>query len=86
LAFDPYPFLDPNSTSGSVFGGQVNQVFVSNTLQEDYVGLEEVDDGIYDMYFCYYQIGRYELRKNKIHDVVSRVGLSRRQVDLATRV
>jgi transposase InsO family protein len=63
-----------------------HQVFVSNTLQEDYVGLEEVDDGIYDLYFCYYQIGRYELRKNKIHDVVSRVGLSRRQVDLATRV
>ncbi|MHC4146669.1 MAG: hypothetical protein ACYSUD_18075 [Planctomycetota bacterium] len=49
------------------------QIFVSNTLQEDYVGLEEVDDGIYDMYFCYYQIGRYELRKSKIHDVVSTV-------------
>jgi len=25
-----------------------NQVFVSNTLNEDYVGLEEVDDGVYD--------------------------------------
>jgi transposase InsO family protein len=37
-----------------------NQVFVSNTLHEDYVGLEEVDDGIYDVYFCFYQIGRYE--------------------------
>lgn len=23
-----------------------NQVFVSNTLHEDYVGLEEVDDGV----------------------------------------
>ena len=62
------------------------QTFVSNTLQEDYVGLEEVDDGVYDLYFCFYQIGRYELRQNKIHGVVSRVGLSRRQVDLAIRV
>jgi len=62
------------------------QIFVSNTLHEDYVGLEEVDDGVYDLYFCFYQIGRYELKTNKIHDVVSKVGLSRRQVDLASRV
>lgn len=62
------------------------QIFVSNTLQQDYVGLEEVDEGVYDLYFCFYQIGRYEMQKNKIQDVVSRVGLSRRQVDLAIRV
>jgi transposase InsO family protein len=62
------------------------QVFVSNTLHEDYVGLEEVDDGVYDLYFCFYQIGRYELEANKIHDIVSKVGLSRRQVDQAGRV
>jgi transposase InsO family protein len=65
---------------------QRRQVFVSNTLQEDYVGLEEVDEGVYDLYFCFYQIGRYDLRANKIHDIVSKVGLSRRQVDLAIRV
>ncbi|NIS82556.1 MAG: transposase, partial [Anaerolineales bacterium] len=34
-----------------------NQIFVSNTLHEDYVGLEEVADGVYDLYFCFYQIG-----------------------------
>jgi hypothetical protein len=62
------------------------QIFVSNTLQEDYVGLEEVDDGVYDLYFCFYQIGRYELKTNKIRDIVSKVGVSRRQVDLASRV
>ena len=42
------------------------QVFVSNTLHEDNVGLEEADDGVYDLYFCFYHIGRYELRLNKI--------------------
>jgi transposase InsO family protein len=62
------------------------QIFVSNTLQEGYVGLEEVDDGVYDLYFCFYQIGRYDWRRNKIHDVISKVALSRRQVDLAIRV
>jgi len=63
-----------------------NQIFVSNTLHNDFVGLEEVDDGVYDLYFCFYQIGRYEARVNRIHDIVSRVGVSRRQVDLASRV
>lgn len=62
------------------------QVFVSNTLREDFVGLEEVDDGVYDLFFCFYHIGRYDLRANQIHDMVSRVGISRRQVDLAIRV
>jgi len=62
------------------------QIFVSNTLQEDYVGLEEVDDGVYDLFYCFYHIGRYELKTNKIHGIVSKVGLSRRQVDLASRV
>ena len=49
-------------------------------------GLEAVDDRVYDLYFCFYQIGRYELRANKIRDIVSKVGVSRRQVDLASRV
>ena len=50
------------------------------------MGLEEVKDGVYDLYWCFYQIGRYELKTNKVHDVISKVGLSRRQVDLASRV
>jgi transposase InsO family protein len=57
------------------------QVFVSNTLHEDHVGLEEVDDGVYDLFFCFYQIGRYGLRTNRIQDIVSKVGLSRRQIE-----
>ena len=62
------------------------QVFVSQTLNEDYVGLEEVDDGVYDMYFCFYHIGRSELRLNKIHDILSKVAVSRTLADLPTRV
>jgi putative transposase len=63
-----------------------NQVFVTQTLNEDYVGLEEVDDGIYDLYFCFYQIGRYDLRTNKIQDIFSRVPTSQTRADLGSRV
>jgi len=63
-----------------------NQIFVSNSLQQDYVGLEQVDDGVYDLYFCFYQIGRYHLQDNRIEDIVSRVPVTRRQIDLARRV
>ena len=62
------------------------QIFVSNTLHEDEVGLEEVDDGVYDLYFCFYQIGRYHLQDNRIEDIVSRVPVTRGQIDLARRV
>ena len=63
-----------------------NQIFVSNTLHEDYVGLEEVDDGVYDLFFCFYQIGRYDLRDNKIRDIVSKVPMTRAWPDHPTRV
>ena len=63
-----------------------NLFFVSDTLQEAYVGSEEVDDGVYDLYFCFYLIDRYELRTNKIHGIVSKVGLTVRRIDHCHRV
>ena len=42
-------------------------IYVSNILDEDYVGLEKV----YDLFRRFYHIGRYELKTNKIHDIVS---------------
>ena len=63
-----------------------NQFFVSHTLDEDYVGLEEVDDGVYDLFFCFYHIGRYELRNNKLQGIVSKVPMTRAWADHPTRV
>ena len=63
-----------------------NQISVSKTLHDDFVGLQEIDDRVFDLYFCFYQIGRYLLQPNKIEDIVSRVPVSRRQIDLARRV
>jgi len=62
------------------------QVFVSQTLNEEYVALEEVDDGMYDLYFCFYLIGRYELKTNQIHDIISRVPLSMGKAEGPNRV
>jgi len=63
-----------------------NQIFVSQTLNEEYVGLEEVEEGRYELYFCFYQIGRYDLRTNKIEDIISRVPTSNTRADLSSRV
>jgi putative transposase len=63
-----------------------NQIFVTQTLNEEYVGLEEVDDGIYDLYFCFYQIGRYDLRTNRIEDIISKVPTSQTRAELTPRV
>jgi transposase InsO family protein len=63
-----------------------NQIFVSQVLKEDYVGLEEVDDGLYDMYFCFYLIGRYELRANRILDIITKVPTSNRRAEGPNRV
>ena len=61
------------------------QTFVSITLQEDYAGFEEVDEGVFELYLYFYQIGHYRLQSNRIQDIVSKVGLSRRLIDHASR-
>jgi hypothetical protein len=55
------------------------QVLASNTLQEDYIGLEEVDNGVeaHDLFFCFYHVGRCELHTSKIHDTLSKVAMTR---------
>jgi hypothetical protein len=63
-----------------------NQIFVSQALNEDYVELEEVDDGFYDLYFCFYLLGRYELRGNRILDIISKVPTSNSRVEGPHRV
>jgi transposase InsO family protein len=63
-----------------------NQVFVSQALNEEYVGLEEVDNGIYDLYFCFYHIGRYNLHTNKIEGIISKVPVSRTLADRPERL
>ena len=38
-----------------------------------YIGFEEIEDGIYDVYFCELLIGRFVESLMKIQDVIERV-------------
>ena len=48
-------------------------VNVSSTLAEEYVGFEEMEDGIFDVYFCDLRIGRFFEKDNCIRDIIGRV-------------
>lgn len=41
-------------------------VFLSSTLAGEYVGLEEIDDGIWSVYFFHQSLGRFDERKRKL--------------------
>ncbi len=58
-----------------------NQIFVSQALNEEFVGLEEVDNGIYDVFFCFYHIGRYNWRLNRMEGIISKVPVSHAQLE-----
>lgn len=49
---------------------------VSQTLWKEYIGFEEIEDGIYNVYFCNFLIGRFYEREWKIKDVIERVPTS----------
>jgi len=46
---------------------------VSQTLIEDYIGFEEIDDGIYNVYFCELLIGLFFGEMGIIKDVIERI-------------
>ena len=46
------------------------RVPITHTLQEQYVGLEEVDDGIWDVYFGSVRLGQMDERTYKIEDAL----------------
>jgi len=49
-----------------------HRVPVSSTLIKEYIGFEEVGDGIYNVYFCDFIIGRFFEEIGKIKDIIKR--------------
>ena len=49
-----------------------NWVNVSHVLEEEYVGLEEVDDGLWNVYFGPVWLGRFHEKELKIEDALGR--------------
>ena len=50
-------------------------VFVSRALAGECIGLEQEDDGVYDVYFCDLFIGRFIEEKKRIADIIERLPL-----------
>lgn len=69
----PYHFEVRRVSRSAEVRWRGRSVQVSRTLQEEYVGFEEVDDGIHNVYFCNVLIGRFIEKYLKIRDVIERV-------------
>ena len=54
---------------------------VSSTLVKEYIGFEEVDDGIYNTYFCDLLIGRFFEKDFRIKDVIERIPVRHTKVE-----
>jgi len=54
---------------------------VSSTLVKEYIGFEEVDDGIYNTYFCGLLIGRFFEKDFRIKDVIGRIPVRHTKVE-----
>jgi putative transposase len=57
--------------------GRVN---VSHVLAGEYVGLEEIDDGEWDLYFGRMKLGRFHERLRRVEDARGRLARKRVQV------
>ena len=69
----PYHFEVRRVSRNSGIRWRNRRVQVSSTLAEEYIGFEEIEDGIYDVYFCELLIGRFVESLMKIEDVIERV-------------
>jgi transposase InsO family protein len=69
----PYHFEVRRVSRNSGIRWRSRWVQVSSTLAEEYIGFEEIDNGIHNVYFCELLIGRFVEKKMKIEDVIERV-------------
>jgi putative transposase len=44
-------------------------IFISQTLNDEYIGLETIDDGIFDVYYCTVRIGRFYEKTLQVIDI-----------------
>ena len=52
------------------FRWSAHRVPISHTLEGEYVGLEEVDDGVWDLYFGSVRLGQMDERTFTIQDAL----------------
>jgi hypothetical protein len=62
---------------GGQFSWKHHEVFVSETLQGERIGLEPIDDRWYMLYFAQFPLGRFDSRTRTVHRLPAAAGLYR---------
>lgn len=57
----------------SAFRWNNRHINLTSTLIDEYIGLEEIDNGIYNVYYRDYLIGRFFEEIHKVKDVIERI-------------
>jgi hypothetical protein len=55
-------------TNAGTFRFKKKLLFIANALKQFTIGLEEVDDGVWSIYFCNVPLGRIDERDYVIRD------------------
>jgi putative transposase len=63
----PGHFLVRKVSNAGNFKYHDDQLFLSHTLAQEYVGLEEIDDGVWSIYYYDFLLGRMDERELKIY-------------------
>ena len=64
----PEPSLVKRIANAGTFRFKKKLLFIANSLKQYTIGLEEVDDGIWSIYFCNVLLGRLDERDYVIRD------------------
>lgn len=64
IEYPDYFVIKPVRSSGVIYAYN-GQIYVSHLLSGESVGMEEVDDGVWDIYFGPVRLGEFDLREKK---------------------
>ena len=74
----PYHFKVRRVSRTGAIRWQTKRVPLTHTLVEEYVGFEEIDDGIYNVYYCDFLLGRFYEELGRVKDLIERVPIRQR--------
>jgi len=84
-----YPgHFEVRRVTGGSFSWHTQAVFLTHVLSGHPIGLEEIDDGVWTVYFCHQPIGRFDERSKHVTEIPERSGANVEQpaVDAAGAV
>jgi transposase InsO family protein len=74
----PYHFKVRRVSRTGAIRWQNQRVPVTHTLVEEYIGFEEIDDGVYNVYYCDFLLGRFYEELGRVKDLIERIPIRNR--------